>query len=559
MRASERRNKSPSEYINQYFKRGHPNLLWLINKPKNPNPSSKGNKESKGGEDGAAGQANARDGSVGPSDAHTVDGSGEAAKQMLATEQNLAEVRQQLEAIQQQQRVISNAISRLRKDHNQIYEQAAAFQALHDRHESSINAILSFLATVYNRSLEGYGGQTLASLVDNTIPQDPQGQRGVLDVAHVVANNMNPGQRPMKKQPLLLRAPPSPATLDGHNVREATVTPAVSAAAPGSAASPMTGGQQSQFGGNTDGIEPSFDPSRSPSHPQAQVGDTDLLSMLNTANSNNQANEGQGPPRLDFSAALTQFQNGNGSSPLLTSQRNNGLLQHMIAQEGGSENALIKSNSAQLHSLNQRISSNREELDLLQRLQAEQHSKVQQLTSLVQPLSPTGSIPGLTDGAEGGSVGGVGSPYQNVNPTAFDLDQIFNSGDYFSNSNTGGNQDQNVDGLVDFDNSNHNNMNTNINNPPRFDFPNFDGNIDVNDEDSLFADEPQDDNSQGLRIDLPTGGGRIVATSVNSNSSEGASPATTTNTVLTASVADEESEEQMMGVVTSPSKRRRRT
>src|ERR1700721_1631605 len=37
MRASERKNKSPSEYANPYFKRGHPDLLWLIQKPKNAN------------------------------------------------------------------------------------------------------------------------------------------------------------------------------------------------------------------------------------------------------------------------------------------------------------------------------------------------------------------------------------------------------------------------------------------------------------------------------------------------------------------------------------------
>src|SRR3954447_4165394 len=37
MKASERKNKSPSEYYNPYFKRGHPNLLWLINKPKGGN------------------------------------------------------------------------------------------------------------------------------------------------------------------------------------------------------------------------------------------------------------------------------------------------------------------------------------------------------------------------------------------------------------------------------------------------------------------------------------------------------------------------------------------
>jgi hypothetical protein len=42
MRASERKNKSPSEYSNPYFRRGHPDLLWLIQKPKNVSgPASK--------------------------------------------------------------------------------------------------------------------------------------------------------------------------------------------------------------------------------------------------------------------------------------------------------------------------------------------------------------------------------------------------------------------------------------------------------------------------------------------------------------------------------------
>ncbi|GJD01607.1 HSF-type DNA-binding protein [Colletotrichum higginsianum] len=44
MRASERKNKSPSEYSNPFFRRGHPNLLWLINKPKGGNKGKKGGK-----------------------------------------------------------------------------------------------------------------------------------------------------------------------------------------------------------------------------------------------------------------------------------------------------------------------------------------------------------------------------------------------------------------------------------------------------------------------------------------------------------------------------------
>ena len=48
MRASERKNKSPSEYSNPNFRRGHPNLLWLINKPKGKN--KKGNSKYEEGE-----------------------------------------------------------------------------------------------------------------------------------------------------------------------------------------------------------------------------------------------------------------------------------------------------------------------------------------------------------------------------------------------------------------------------------------------------------------------------------------------------------------------------
>ena len=94
----------------------------------------------------------------------------------------MALVQNQLQEIQKQQGAISNAISRLRKDHNQLYQQAVAFQTLHDRHESSINAILTFLATVYNRSLDGQGGPNIAQMFANAIPPDQQHQGSVVDM-----------------------------------------------------------------------------------------------------------------------------------------------------------------------------------------------------------------------------------------------------------------------------------------------------------------------------------------------------------------------------------------
>lgn len=556
MRASERRNKSPSEYVNRYFKRGHPNLLWLINKPKNPNPSTKGTKDSKGGDEGLLGLPSGRDASVAPSDGNMGDGSGEGGKHIVpASGQSLAEVRQQLEAIQHQQRVISHAIGRLRKDHDQIYEQAAAFQALHDRHETSINAILTFLATVYNRSLEGHGGQNLANMVASAVTQDPQGPRGIAEAGHLEgSNNMNQAQRAIKKQRLLLAAPP-PSVHDLQSGKANTLTPGTSVGTPGStghAASPTPGPQSGQAAGvqGNNGVDGFFDslPAESPPT-KTEMGEADIMTMINTANSNNSPPGGQ---RVDISAALTEYQNANGNSPLLTTSQRNDMLQQMMASDGQG-NALIVPNTPRLLDLS-RLGSSREELDLLSRLQAEQNSKVQQLASMIQPLSPTGSIPGLDDrnGIEGpgGAAAAAAAGFPGNAPGALDLDQIFNSGDYFSSSASQGQGDD----LVDFDAEPGGG--TNNGNPSRrqhqqqqlrtanesttgFDFFNddddHDNNNDVDDDHNMALLPHQRHGLSGHDADLLTpsfsaGGGHVLGTV---NNSEAASPATTIGTTIT--------------------------
>ncbi|KAF8544579.1 hypothetical protein BDD12DRAFT_699922, partial [Trichophaea hybrida] len=105
LKTSEQRSKPPSEYENPYFKRGQPDLMWLIQKPKRGGGRNRG------------------------------------------FDFNALTV--QIDAVRNHQAMISQAINRLRKDHQQLYEQSLAFQSLHDRHENSINAILTFLATVY--------------------------------------------------------------------------------------------------------------------------------------------------------------------------------------------------------------------------------------------------------------------------------------------------------------------------------------------------------------------------------------------------------------------------
>ncbi len=77
----------------------------------------------------------------------------------------------QLEKLQQQQVAISALLGQMRKEHNQLFQQAVAFQDQHNRHENSINAILNFLANVFRKSLEEQGGaQSVQDLLASIIP-----------------------------------------------------------------------------------------------------------------------------------------------------------------------------------------------------------------------------------------------------------------------------------------------------------------------------------------------------------------------------------------------------
>ncbi|KAH0558981.1 hypothetical protein GP486_004405 [Trichoglossum hirsutum] len=480
MKASERKNKSPSEYHNPYFKRGHPDLLWLINKPKNSQASHRDGKKSgrKGGvktEEGDRGSdddvsGDDRDefskGQLGQHDTSRSIASGGGggggsggSRGLIApseaggimAKRELADVRSQLESIRQHQKVISTHINRLRKDHNQLYEQAVAFQTLHDRHESSINAILTFLATVYNRSLEGHGGQNFATMFGNAIPHDTQGQGNVVDVGDVGDQSPeNQVQRRFRRQPLMLTAPPSSGQT-GESGRVSTVSPAASGSSAQafqalydqSQQSPYLQSNQAQVATQPGAIEELFESRSSaqsanspPIKPDAGAQSTpqdmpqkDILSIINSANASNNI---QGV-RYDFPTVLSHYETSNGNSPLTPKQRN--AMLHLIANNtnasaAGTNNALLSSTPPPVPSLD-RFGNTQQEIDMLAKLQAEQDTKVQNLASMVQPLSPTGEIPGLTDGQYYNGQGLDGGP------GALDLDQFFNSGDYFPNQGNG--------------------------------------------------------------------------------------------------------------------------
>lgn len=147
-------------------------------------------------------------------------------------------LRSEVRALQQQQKVISNVLSQIRRQNDQLYQQATAFQTLHDRHENSINAILTFLATFYNRSLEGQSG--VANFADMFAPslQQQQSHGNVVDVDEFPDKNFGVSKSPQMQRPgrRPLALLPAPAAKDGSlgPDRAATISPSVR-----STASPM--------------------------------------------------------------------------------------------------------------------------------------------------------------------------------------------------------------------------------------------------------------------------------------------------------------------------------
>lgn len=467
MRASERKNKTPNEYYNPYFKRGKPNLLWLIQKPKPTQGKGKGGARVKQEEDIIDDDGD---------EPYEVDNSAPNQQGTDSNIPNLRNVRQplligqgttlpqtelsavqhELEQIRQQQRIISGVIQKIKQDHQNLYGQAAAFQELHTRHENSINAILTFLATVYNRSLEGQ--TNIQNLFAGAIPADMQRQGSVVDVGDYNnnENNSSDSRRPMRRLPLLLNAPPVRSLEEEVNIC-ATPSPAPStmsaqqrpqtrssmAQTPGNLrdqtdSSSLNPGSINANYGQSNSNRSSESPRFSANHNASEsVPETDIMSFINSANAND-ANL-LSNSRLDFPQALSHLQTADGKSPLTTNQRNN-VLQLMAngsakAPSNGNatsnNNALMSPNPPELPVPNmEHWTATQNELDFLEKTLKEQDSKVTNLSTMLQPLSPSGTIPGLNDPAGYNGLGSIPSD-------PLDFDNMFNTNDYFGDASTG--------------------------------------------------------------------------------------------------------------------------
>lgn len=486
MRQSETKVKNPSEYYNKYFQRGRPELLWLIKKPSNTSAASK---RKRGEEKGQTGDDD--DGRKEGGDGNDQEeGDKNQATAMIPTRE-LNALRNELRAVQNQQRVISTAIQRIRHQNDQLYQQATAFQTLHDRHENSINAILTFLATFYNRSLESQNGQNIAEMITHAINSNQQPRGNVVDVGDLP--DIDLGRRSpisqQRKRPLaLLPAPPEQNNLASPTVKVETTSPAPQPTPQDRQGSSLAA--ETNSGSHlTENTVPSS--SRSPRTVCQTPENQDIMSAIQSANANSKS--GTEGSSLDFPAALSHFQNADGNSPLTTQQRNN--LLSMMAQnspgagaaDGNSNNnALMSPNPPPMPSMDT-FSATQAQLDLLQKMQEEQDSKVQSLAGRLQPLSPSGTIPGF-EPANGSSYFG------NANvPGDFDLNNYINTDDYFTNLDGGSGSDPNAipDLTFDFDT---NNMNS-------------DREFDINNTNDLMG------GSYGLGDDLGHTGGRVESVS----------------------------------------------
>jgi heat shock transcription factor len=457
MRASEKKNKSPSEYSNPYFRRGCPDLLWLIQKPKNvsgPTSKRKGKNENEQMDDELDDYV--EDAAITDNRVRTRPGPlAIGGIEMALTQEQFKSVQRELAAIRHQQSHISRMMQQLKREHEQLYGQAATFQDQHNRHENSINAILTFLATVYNRTLQGHdNAQGIASLFQNAMPVDTSTSGSVVDVGDYNFNDINidgsPG-KPFKRQPLLLTNGTGAGAQQGG--RASTLSPRTTASSPyPPRAQPVR--PANQHSSLTPQAEEVFDPGVN--SPNNNLGSTsastqsrpsvsdlpsrDMMSMIQSANARNTTSAtSPTTPAEDFSSVLDSLQNSSGTVPLTNTQRADMLrmINNTSGSAPGADNALINATPppgpANFH---RRLASTQADLDQLAKLQEQQDKSVQNLTNLLQPLSPTGSIPGIHDS-------------QQLPPPPLDVDDFLNQIEYFADfpSEGSGNYDFGNTGL----------------------------------------------------------------------------------------------------------------
>lgn len=528
--AGVRKNKSPSEYSNPYFQRDRPNLLWLIQKPKNAPGKGSGKGGTRAKQEDADEEVDDtfnRDSSIppnyGPIENGTGMGNGRQPLMLGNTGNSLppdqfAAIQQELADIRANQVKITKLLNMTQIRHDQLYHQAKAFHHMHEQHDNSINAILTFLATIYNKNLDQGTTMDMRNLF-NGLPSK-QGQGNVVEVGDdntQSPSNAQTQQQPFRRQPLLLKdgSADSPAkSVDspkhynqsyGKATRETYEYPT---RVRSNISSPAV---QELSDRGTPSNRSSQSPQIKPNHDtDQQMPEADIMSVINSHNANALSRNGSTSTRMEFPEAFTHLQNTNN----LTPRQREDMLNMMSSELANSPQNGTNNGTSSLTSyspIGNSAGSNIEQLELerdrinqIEQQLREQSMRMENLKGTVVPLSPTGSIPGVTD-----------QNYNNQNQELA-FDDIFNTTDYF-------NSDNNING--DFDWSNNNG-----------DLPDYDFSIDAP------SGENGPDTGENMFSTDSAAGGRVTE----AGSSEATSPA---NTADGAAGGDE-----AMG---SPGKRRR--
>ncbi|KAG6040170.1 hypothetical protein E4U41_001395 [Claviceps citrina] len=472
MRASERKNKSPSEYHNPFFRRGHPNLLWLINKPKGKPKGPNKNKftELDGDSDDDQMHDDGASQQIGPGPNVPTGRSLPAPLDAQALpKKEINVIREELSKVREQQKRILGAITQLQQNNNDLFNQALLFQNQHDRHQNSINAILKFLANVFRKTLEDQSSMQsvsdiISSMITNQGQQQPH-QGSVVDLGDFFQSQMDaaastPGGAHKKARGLL---PPIPTQ---NEARAQSMNHAPSTDS--STSYPAVGGQNGQIGHVTELL----DTGETPPNLCLELEKNPHEQMMKIINDHNASTKsGMELPeaadlvsnvphdldqdqRTSLADLMGGQQNASAPSSAPAQPQTPGTsppasVPHLAsrfkvarvspapadatvtatatATAIPSMSPIMRSPQMAPPSLNQ-ISCNQVDLDQLQRLQSEQDAKIHELSELLGPLSPSGRIPGLGD---------TTSEAAFFDPSNVDLDQFFDSNAFLNDTTFG--------------------------------------------------------------------------------------------------------------------------
>jgi heat shock transcription factor len=397
----------------------------LINKPKSGN---KKNKDKKGEEIDSDDDGLVEEPYTQPSFPTTSNQLNLTDVGQLPPKKDLVLVKTQLEKLQQQQVAISQLIERLRREHAQLMTQAAVFQNQHERHENSINAILNFLANVFRKSLEEQGGaqsvsELLASIIPGAQSQMPQGS--VVDLGDFDAQRPQETQdmnAPKRQQRLL---PPIPVQAKASTLSPSTIE----ATTPQSHYEVPMGSVTELF----DGSEPS-----TPAYIKNELQTNPHEGMMKIIN---ETNASGGSSRLDLpdmasktNATMSHEQRNKMLNMMAGRTSSPGLPKNPSAPASASSSAQQPASS--MPSTNNGLSpilssapppsmyqmqNTQAEIDALQQMQRDQAAKIQELSSILGPLSPLRHIQNLDDDAANGYFdSGIGGGLDEfIDPNAF--------------------------------------------------------------------------------------------------------------------------------------------